>query len=52
MGAWGEQFEDEEPSIDIIRSSFLVSEDGGIEHASYAVKPEDTVPNALAVLGA
>ncbi len=35
----------------IVRSSFLVGEDGRIEHAWYDVKAEDTVPNALAALG-
>ena len=37
---------------DIIRSSFLVDEAGRIERVWYAVKPEETVPNALAALGA
>ena len=34
----------------ILRSSFLVDEDGRISHAWYKVRPEDTVPNALAAL--
>jgi peroxiredoxin len=37
--------------IGIIRSSFLLDEDGRVEQAWYAVTPEDTVPNALAALG-
>lgn len=48
-GAWGEK---KRGGIGIIRSSFLVDEDGRIERAWYGVKPEDTVPNALAELGA
>jgi peroxiredoxin len=34
----------------IIRSSFLVDEEGNIERAWYGVTPEDTVPNALSAL--
>jgi peroxiredoxin Q/BCP len=34
----------------IVRSSFLIDEQGRIEHAWYGVAPEDTVPNALAAL--
>jgi peroxiredoxin Q/BCP len=51
-GAWGEKTRNEKTYEGIIRSSFLVDEDGRIERAWYGVKPEDTVPNALAVLGA
>lgn len=43
-GAWGEK------SMGIIRSSFLVDENGKIAAAWYKVSPEDTVPNALAAL--
>lgn len=49
-GTWGERVRDGETTIGIIRSSFLVGEDGHIERAWYAVKPEETVPNALAAL--
>ncbi|HYZ14255.1 MAG TPA: thioredoxin-dependent thiol peroxidase [Actinomycetota bacterium] len=48
-GAWGEK---KRGSIGIIRSSFLVDEEGRIERAWYAVTPQDTVPNALAALSA
>lgn len=51
-GAWGEKTRNEKTYEGIIRSSFLVDEDGRIERAWYGVKPEDTVPNALAELGA
>jgi peroxiredoxin Q/BCP len=51
-GAWGEKTRNGKTYEGIIRSSFLVDEDGRIERAWYGVKPEDTVPNALAELGA
>ena len=34
----------------ILRSSFLVDEEGRIEQVWSPVTPEDTVPNALAAL--
>ncbi len=49
-GAWGEKTRGGTTFEDIIRSSFLVDESGRVERAWYAVKPEDTVPNALAAL--
>ena len=50
-GAWGERTRSSgELVIDIIRSSFLVDEDGRIERAWYGVTPEDTVPNAIGAL--
>ena len=48
---WGERERDGRTYMGIIRSSFLVGEDGRIEQAWYRVTPEDTVPNALAALG-
>lgn len=48
-GAWGEK---KRGGIGIIRSSFLVDEDGRIERTWYGVTPQDTVPNALAALSA
>ena len=51
-GTWGEKTRNGRTSIGMIRSSFLVDEEGRIERAWYAVKPEDTVPNALEALGA
>jgi peroxiredoxin Q/BCP len=50
-GAWGEKTRGGTTFEDIIRSSFLVDEAGCIERAWYAVKPEETVPKALAALG-
>jgi peroxiredoxin Q/BCP len=50
-GAWGERTRSSgEVVTGIIRSSFLVDEDGRIERAWYGVTPEDTVPNALGAL--
>jgi peroxiredoxin Q/BCP len=34
----------------IIRSAFLIDEEGRIQDAWYKVSPGDTVPNALAAL--
>jgi thioredoxin-dependent peroxiredoxin len=48
-GAWGEK---KRGGIGIIRSSFLVDEEGRIERAWYGVTPQDTLPNALAALSA
>ncbi|MGH2635681.1 MAG: thioredoxin-dependent thiol peroxidase [Actinomycetota bacterium] len=49
-GTWGEKTRNGVTTIGIIRSSFLVDEDGRIERAWSPVTPEDTVPNALAAL--
>ena len=35
-------------SMGMIRSSFLIDEKGAVVDAWYKVKPEDTVPKALA----
>jgi peroxiredoxin Q/BCP len=51
-GTWGEKTSFGKTSTGIIRSSFLVDEDGRVERAWYGVKPEDTVPNALGVVAA
>jgi peroxiredoxin Q/BCP len=49
-GAWGEKVRAGRTSIGLIRSSFLVDEEGRIEGVWSPVKPEETVPNALAAL--
>ena len=49
-GTWGEKSRDGRTYIGIIRSSFLVDEEGRIGRAWYDVKAEDTVPNAVAAL--
>lgn len=49
-GTWTEREREGRTFMGILRSSFLVDEDGRIERAWYGVRPEDTVPNALAAL--
>ncbi len=49
-GSWGEKTRGGKTTIGLIRSSFLVDEEGRIEQAWSPVTPEDTVPNALAAL--
>jgi peroxiredoxin Q/BCP len=49
-GTWGTKTRRGTTVEDIIRSSFIVDEEGRIERAWYGVTPEDTVPNALAAL--
>jgi peroxiredoxin Q/BCP len=51
-GVWGERSMYGNTYMGIIRSSFLVGEDGRIEHAWYKVAPKDTVPNVRKVLAA
>jgi thioredoxin-dependent peroxiredoxin len=50
-GTWAERERDGRRWFGIVRSSFLVGPDGRIERAWYRVKPEDTVPAALAAVG-
>lgn len=50
-GAWGEKTRDGRTSVGLIRSSFLVDEQGRIEQAWSPITPQDTVPKALAALG-
>jgi peroxiredoxin Q/BCP len=50
-GAWGEKKLYGKISQGIIRSSFLIDEQGRIIQAWYGVKPEDTVPKAREALG-
>jgi thioredoxin-dependent peroxiredoxin len=49
-GAWGEKVRKGTAYVGLIRSSFLVDEEGRIEQAWSPVTPEATVPNALAAL--
>ena len=46
-GAWGAKTSHGRTTIGVIRSSFLVDEQGRIEEAWYRVRAEDTVPNVL-----
>ena len=49
-GVWGEKIRCGKKSEGINRSSFLVDESGKIIRAWYSIKPEETVPKALAAL--
>jgi peroxiredoxin Q/BCP len=51
-GTWGPKTYGTTTYEGNIRSSFLIDTDGRIERAWYRVKPEATVPNALAALAA
>jgi peroxiredoxin Q/BCP len=50
-GVWGERSMYGKTYMGIIRSAFLIDEEGRIVQAWYKVRPGDTVPNALAALG-
>lgn len=45
-GVWGERTSHGMTSMGIVRSSFLIDEEGRIEGAWYRVAPQDTVPKA------
>jgi thioredoxin-dependent peroxiredoxin len=45
-GTWGEKKRYGKTSIGLIRSSFLIDEDGRVQRAWYRVKPDQTVPKA------
>jgi peroxiredoxin Q/BCP len=49
-GVWGERSLYGKTFMGIIRSAFLVDEEGRISHAWYKVAPGETVPKALAAL--
>ena len=49
-GTWVEKHRGGHTYMGILRSSFLVDEEGRIEQAWSPVTPEDTVPNALAAI--
>jgi peroxiredoxin Q/BCP len=49
-GAWGRKSMYGRTHQGVIRSSFLIDEDGYIQQVTYHVKPEDTVPLAEKVL--
>jgi thioredoxin-dependent peroxiredoxin len=50
-GAWGERSMYGKTYMGIIRSAFVIDEDGRIAEALYKISPKDTVPKALAALG-
>ncbi len=50
-GAWGEKKMYGKTSMGIVRSAFLVDEDGRVANTWYRVKPADTPANLLTALG-
>ena len=50
-GAWGERSMYGKRYMGIIRSAFLIDEDGRLAHAWPKVSPKDTAPKLLAALG-
>lgn len=51
-GTWDEKKLYGKTSIGLIRSSFLIDEDGRVQRAWYRVKPDQTVPKAKDALAA
>ena len=51
-GVWGEKKLYGKSFMGIIRSSFLIDEEGMIQECWYKVSPKDTVPKAMKVLKA
>lgn len=49
-GVWAEKTNYGKTSMGIIRSSFLIDENGAVQRAWYKVKPEETVPRAREAL--
>jgi len=50
-GVWGEKSMYGKKYMGIIRSAFLIDEDGNIMDVWYKVSPKDTVPNVMKSLG-
>ena len=50
FGVWGEKKMYGKTFMGIIRSSFLIDENGNIEHAWYKVSPKNTVVELMKVL--
>lgn len=51
FGVWGEKTTYGKKYMGIIRSAFLISEDGTVQEAWYRISPAETVPSLLAALG-
>jgi peroxiredoxin Q/BCP len=49
-GVWGEKKMYGKTFMGIIRSSFLISENGTIENAWYKISPKNTIPELMKVL--
>jgi len=51
FGVWGEKKMYGKTFMGIIRSSFLIDENGNIENAWYKISPKNTVSELMKVLG-
>lgn len=51
FGVWGKKSMYGKKYMGIIRSAFLISEDGTVQAAWYKISPAKTVPSVLAALG-
>ena len=49
-GVWGEKKMYGKTFMGIVRSSFLIEDNGKIEHAWYKISPKNTVPELMKVL--
>jgi len=49
-GVWGEKTMYGKTFMGIIRSSFLINENGNIENVWYKISPQNTVPELMKVL--
>ena len=49
-GIWGEKKMYGKTLMGIIRSSFLISENGNIENAWYKISPKNTIPELMKVI--
>jgi len=49
-GVWGEKKMYGKTFMGIVRSSFLIGDNGKIEHAWYKISPKNTVPELMKVL--
>ena len=50
FGVWGEKKMYGKTFMGVIRSSFLIDENGNIENAWYKISPKNTVPELMKVL--
>ena len=50
FGVWGEKEMYGKTFMGIIRSSFLIDENGNVENAWYKISPKNTVPELMKVL--
>lgn len=50
FGTWGEKMNYGKKYLGIVRSSFLIDENGRVEQVWYKVSPKDTVPKARKAL--